>query len=207
MARGPSAQEAIVSEAGTGSGQAVPPGQLKFSGWGIRTLAASMTAYNPMSYHNGSVWPHDNALCAAGLMHYGFTRHAQRVAEAIFDAAICFGYRVPELSCGFPREERAPPIPYPDLMLTTRLGSPAATTARPVAAHPTAQHRAPVVRPGNPRTLAAAPGDRPAARKVTPDHRHPGRRMGPPGSDGTGIELVRGPRPCNAPAQPWPRQP
>ncbi|HEY5350881.1 MAG TPA: hypothetical protein VIK57_00330 [Streptosporangiaceae bacterium] len=113
MARGPSAQEAIVSEAGTGSGQAVPPDQLKFSGWGIRTLAASMTAYNPMSYHNGSVWPHDNALCAAGLMHYGFTRHAQRVAEAIFDAAICFGYCVPELSCGFPREEHAPPIPYP----------------------------------------------------------------------------------------------
>jgi len=84
-----------------------------FSGWGIRTLAASMTAYNPMSYHNGSVWPHDNALCAAGLMRYGFTRHAQRVAEAIFDAAACFGYRLPELFCRFPRAEHPAPVPYP----------------------------------------------------------------------------------------------
>ena len=84
-----------------------------FSGWGIRTLAASMTAYNPMSYHNGSVWPHDNALCAAGLMRYGFTGHAQRVAEAIFDAAVHFGYRLPELFCGFPRGDHLAPIPYP----------------------------------------------------------------------------------------------
>ena len=53
-----------------------------FSSWGIRTLAASMAAYNPMSYHNGPVWPHGDALCAAGLMRYGFAGHAQRVAEA-----------------------------------------------------------------------------------------------------------------------------
>ena len=84
-----------------------------FSGWGIRTLAASMAAYNPMSYHNGSVWPHDNALCAAGLMRYGFTAHAQRVAEAVFDAAVHFGYRLPELFCGFPRGDHLAPIPYP----------------------------------------------------------------------------------------------
>ncbi len=86
--------------------------QEMFSGWGIRTLAASMAAYNPMSYHNGSVWPHDNALCAAGLMRYGFTAHAQRVAEALFDAAAQFGYRLPELFCGFPRDDLGP-IPYP----------------------------------------------------------------------------------------------
>jgi glycogen debranching enzyme len=84
-----------------------------FSGWGIRTLAASMTAFNPMSYHNGSVWPHDNALCAAGLMRYGFTAHAQRVAEAVFDTAAHFGNRLPELFCGFPRDEYLAPIPYP----------------------------------------------------------------------------------------------
>jgi len=84
-----------------------------FSGWGIRTLAASMTAYNRISYHNGSVWPHDNALCAAGLMRYGFTGHAQRVAEAIFDAAAHFGHRLPELFCGFPRSDHLAPIPYP----------------------------------------------------------------------------------------------
>jgi glycogen debranching enzyme len=84
-----------------------------FSGWGIRTLAASMAAYNPMSYHNGSVWPHDNALCAAGLMRYGFTAHAQRVAGAVFGAAAHFGYRLPELFCGFPRDWYPAPIPYP----------------------------------------------------------------------------------------------
>ena len=84
-----------------------------FTGWGIRTLAASMAACNPMSYHNGSVWPHDNALCAAGLMRYGFTAHAQRVAEAVFGAAVRFGYRLPELFCGFPRRDHLAPIPYP----------------------------------------------------------------------------------------------
>ncbi len=84
-----------------------------FSGWGIRTLAASMTAYNPMSYHNGSVWPHDNAICAAGLMRYGFIEQAQRVTDAIIDAAPSFGYRLPELFCGFARDEFATPVPYP----------------------------------------------------------------------------------------------
>jgi len=84
-----------------------------FSGWGIRTLAASMAAYNPMSYHNGSVWPHDNALCMAGLMRYGFTGHAQKVAEAVLDAASHFGHRLPELFCGFTREEYPAPVPYP----------------------------------------------------------------------------------------------
>jgi glycogen debranching enzyme len=84
-----------------------------FSGWGIRTLASSMGAYNPMSYHNGSVWPHDNALCAAGLMRYGFVEEAQRVSDAIIDAAEYFGYRLPELFCGFDRAEFAAPVPYP----------------------------------------------------------------------------------------------
>jgi glycogen debranching enzyme len=84
-----------------------------FSGWGIRTLASSMGAYNPMSYHNGSVWPHDNAICAAGLMRYGYVEPAQRVTNAIIDAASAFGYRLPELFCGFGRDEFANPVPYP----------------------------------------------------------------------------------------------
>jgi glycogen debranching enzyme len=84
-----------------------------FSGWGIRTLASSMAAYNPMSYHNGSVWPHDNALCVAGLMRYGFVDHAQRVVDAQLNAAESFGYRLPELFCGFSRAEYGEPIPYP----------------------------------------------------------------------------------------------
>ncbi|EID56535.1 amylo-alpha-1,6-glucosidase [Saccharomonospora xinjiangensis] len=84
-----------------------------FSGWGIRTLSSEMGAYNPMSYHNGSVWPHDNALIAAGLMRYGFVEHAQRVAVAVFDAARAFDGRLPELMCGFDRSEYDTPVPYP----------------------------------------------------------------------------------------------
>jgi glycogen debranching enzyme len=84
-----------------------------FSGWGVRTLATSMGAYNPVSYHNGSVWPHDNALIASGLMRYGFVEHAQRVATAIFDTAAAFGGRLPELLCGFDRDEFPAPVPYP----------------------------------------------------------------------------------------------
>lgn len=84
-----------------------------FSGWGIRTLAVGMGAYNPVSYHNGSVWPHDNALIVDGLMRYGFVEHAQRVASAMLDAATHFRGRLPELFCGFDRREHPQPIAYP----------------------------------------------------------------------------------------------
>jgi glycogen debranching enzyme len=84
-----------------------------FSGWGVRTLATSMGAYNPMSYHNGSVWPHDNALVAAGLMRYGFVTEAQRVASALLEAAASFGGRLPELFCGFDRSTYGQPVPFP----------------------------------------------------------------------------------------------
>jgi glycogen debranching enzyme len=84
-----------------------------FSGWGIRTLATSMRAYNPTSYHNGSVWPHDTAICIAGLMRYGFVEHAQRVALGLLDAAATTGGRLPELFCGFPRAAVDAPIAYP----------------------------------------------------------------------------------------------
>jgi glycogen debranching enzyme len=84
-----------------------------FSGWGIRTLATSMGSYNPMSYHNGSVWPHDNAIIAGGLMRYGFVEQAQRVAMSLLDAAFAFDGRLPELFCGFDRSEYPRPVPYP----------------------------------------------------------------------------------------------
>jgi glycogen debranching enzyme len=84
-----------------------------FSGWGVRTLATSMGAYNPLSYHNGSVWPHDNALIATGLMRYGFVAEAQRVATAVLDAAEAFGGRLPELFCGFDRATYHRPVPFP----------------------------------------------------------------------------------------------
>nr|WP_189181943.1 glycogen debranching N-terminal domain-containing protein [Microbispora rosea] len=84
-----------------------------FTGFGVRTLASDMGAYNPMSYHNGSVWPHDSALVASGLMRYGFVEEAQRIALGLLDAARAFGDRLPELFCGFDRAEFSAPVPYP----------------------------------------------------------------------------------------------
>ena len=84
-----------------------------FSGYGIRTLATTMGAYNPMSYHNGSVWPHDTALAVAGLVRYGYARHAQRVAVGLIDAASHFSGRLPELFCGFDSTALPGPVPFP----------------------------------------------------------------------------------------------
>ncbi len=87
------------------------------SGYGLRTLAAGMGRYNPMSYHNGSVWPHDTALAVAGLLRYahlpGAVELAQRLTGGLLDAAAEFGGRLPELYCGFARSEFSPPVPYP----------------------------------------------------------------------------------------------
>jgi glycogen debranching enzyme len=84
-----------------------------FSGWGVRTLASDMGAYNPASYHNGSVWPHDNGIIVAGLMRYGFVDQAQRISTALFEAAEYSNGRLPELFCGFSRDQFAEPVPYP----------------------------------------------------------------------------------------------
>jgi glycogen debranching enzyme len=84
-----------------------------FAGWGVRTLASNMGAYNPMSYHNGSIWPHDNAIVATGLMRYGFVEQAQRIAMGILDAAAVSEGSLPELFCGFDRKEYPTPLPYP----------------------------------------------------------------------------------------------
>jgi glycogen debranching enzyme len=84
-----------------------------YSGWGIRTLAVSEARFNPMSYHNGSIWPHDNALIAAGLARYGYTSKAIQILSGLFDASLFVEYRLPELFCGFYRREGLGPIPYP----------------------------------------------------------------------------------------------
>lgn len=84
-----------------------------FSGYGIRTLATTMAAYNPASYHNGSIWPHDNALAVAGLVRYGHVAEAQQVAAALIDASAFFAGRLPELFCGFDRGDLPGPVPYP----------------------------------------------------------------------------------------------
>ncbi|HWO07816.1 MAG TPA: amylo-alpha-1,6-glucosidase, partial [Polyangiaceae bacterium] len=87
---------------------------LMFSGWGVRTLASDERRYNPMSYHNGSVWPHDNAIIAEGLAGAGFQRDAARLLECFFEAASFMDFqRLPELFCGFARQPVQEPIRYP----------------------------------------------------------------------------------------------
>jgi glycogen debranching enzyme len=85
-----------------------------FTGWGIRTVAQGEARYNPMSYHNGSIWPHDNALIALGLAHYGLKHSVAQLFKAMFDAAAYMDLRrLPELFCGFRREKQRGPTLYP----------------------------------------------------------------------------------------------
>jgi glycogen debranching enzyme len=85
-----------------------------FSGWGLRTVAVGEARYNPMSYHNGSIWPHDNALVAMGLSRYGYTAAAGRILSTMFDLSeVVDLHRLPELICGFPRRGREHPTQYP----------------------------------------------------------------------------------------------
>jgi len=89
-------------------------GEGSFSGWGVRTLDSAEARYNPMSYHNGSVWPHDNALIAAGLARYGLMRPAVRVLDGLFGASVFVDlHRMPELFCGFHRRSHEGPTLYP----------------------------------------------------------------------------------------------
>jgi glycogen debranching enzyme len=84
-----------------------------FSGWGIRTLATSMGRYNPISYHNGSVWPHDTAICIAGLRRAGFVTESLKAASGLLAAAEATGGRLPELFSGLTAEDMPTPVPYP----------------------------------------------------------------------------------------------
>lgn len=85
-----------------------------FSGFGVRTTAAAEARYNPMSYHNGSIWPHDNAMIAKGLARYGFRRDASTIFGGLYEASTYMDLRrLPELFCGFPRQSGAGPVFYP----------------------------------------------------------------------------------------------
>lgn len=85
-----------------------------FNGWGVRTVAATETRFNPMAYHNGSVWPHDNALIAAGMASYGFKQGALKILSGLFDATLFLDlHRLPELMCGFSRRAGEGPTLYP----------------------------------------------------------------------------------------------
>ncbi|MBP8248270.1 MAG: amylo-alpha-1,6-glucosidase, partial [Phenylobacterium sp.] len=83
------------------------------SGWGVRTLAVGEARYNPMSYHNGSVWPHDTAVCAMGLSRYGERDGVVNLTSGLFETAASFEMRLPELFCGFMRSAGEPPVNYP----------------------------------------------------------------------------------------------
>jgi glycogen debranching enzyme len=106
-----------------------------WSGWGVRTMATTERGYNPVEYHNGTVWPHDNSLIAAGLRRYGYRAEAARIADAMLSAAVFFEHRLPEVFAGCPRSMTHAPVEYPTasspqawaagaplLLLTTVLG-------------------------------------------------------------------------------------
>ncbi len=88
-------------------------GEELWSGWGVRTMSSADAAYNPLSYHNGSVWPHDNSLCAWGLARCGRWQEAQRIAQRLFGVAAYFDYQLPEVFSGMSRTDTPFPIAYP----------------------------------------------------------------------------------------------
>jgi glycogen debranching enzyme len=84
-----------------------------FSGWGIRSMSERDGGYSPLSYHCGSVWPHDTAICVEGMRRYGFREEAGRVGSALLDAAAAFAGQLPEVFAGFRRDEADMPVQYP----------------------------------------------------------------------------------------------
>jgi glycogen debranching enzyme len=85
-----------------------------WSGWGIRTLSSETVGYNPIGYHLGTIWPHDNGICAAGFARYGLFDEARLVAGTLLEATMHFREaRLPELFCGFERDRSPLPVPYP----------------------------------------------------------------------------------------------
>jgi glycogen debranching enzyme len=87
-----------------------------FTGWGIRSMSEKEAAYNPLEYHNGTVWPHDTALIAEGMRRYGFRDEAGRVCAALLYAAEAFGNQLPEVFAGFPRDRTETPVEYPNAL-------------------------------------------------------------------------------------------
>jgi glycogen debranching enzyme len=88
-----------------------------FTGWGIRCLAKSNPAYNPLTYHKGTVWPHDTSIAAEGMRRYGFRQEASNLSWALMEAATRFEYSLPEVFAGFDRDETSVPVPYPDALV------------------------------------------------------------------------------------------
>ena len=87
-----------------------------FSGWGIRSMSRDDAGFNPLEYHNGTVWPHDTAIVAEGMRRYGFRKEADRLGLALLDVAAAFGHQLPEVFAGFPRDDANVPVEYPDAL-------------------------------------------------------------------------------------------
>ena len=198
-------------------------GPSMFSGWGLRTLSSDNGGYNPISYHCGSVWPHDTAIVAAGLARYGFDGAAQQLIFGLLDAAAAQGGRLPELFSGLDRGELTVPGRLPDVVLAPGLGGgiAAAVPAHPAPARPVdplrqdvavpepaRRHRLPEGRGDPPGRVAGhhrggrrrarrGVGHRPAAG----DRGHPRARGDPrPPSDRTGPAGTGGGRSRRSPA-------
>jgi glycogen debranching enzyme len=88
-------------------------GEELWSGWGVRTMSTGDAGYNPLSYHNGTVWPHDNSLCAQGLARHARWPESQRIVRRMLGAAPHFGHQLPEVFAGLPRADTPFPIAYP----------------------------------------------------------------------------------------------
>jgi glycogen debranching enzyme len=84
-----------------------------FSGWGVRTMAQGEGGFNPIEYHDGTVWPHDNSIIAAGLARYGYRKEAAKIIGGIMEASVFFNYRLPEVFAGYPRKLTGFPVRYP----------------------------------------------------------------------------------------------
>jgi glycogen debranching enzyme len=96
-----------------GSTFLVSDGDRLFSGWGVRTMAEGEGGYNPIRYHNGTVWPHENSLIAAGLARYGSREEAATIAFATLEAVTFFRFRLPEVFAGYRRGRTSFPVEYP----------------------------------------------------------------------------------------------
>jgi glycogen debranching enzyme len=87
-----------------------------YSGWGIRSMSTEDGGYNPLEYHNGTVWPHDTAIIAEGMRRYGFRDEASELARSLLEAAERFGNQLPEVFAGYARDEAELPVEYPDAL-------------------------------------------------------------------------------------------
>ena len=129
-------------------------GDALWSGWGVRTMSSDDGAYNPLAYHNGTIWPHDNSLIAWGLARYGRWPEAQRIVRQMLTAGRHFDYQLPEVFAGLPRTETRFPIAYPT---AARPQAWAAGTARaPLAAAARAPARPASEHAGDRRAAGAA---------------------------------------------------